>query len=152
MIRTMTDNIATYSAGGLVVKDGQVLVIHWDPPRSSYNFPKGTMEVGESPEITCVREVFEETGYHVKILAHIGQNEFDYVREDGENGHKIVDYYLLELADDAEPTPAREAYETFENVWLDYADALQLLTRDIDKDILQKALKLYSTKELKALY
>lgn len=140
MIRTMIDVIYKHSAGGLIFKDGNVLLIHWDSPRASYDFPKGGIEVGETPDVTCLREVFEETGYHVNILASLGHTQYDYIRTDGKNGNKRVEYYLLELADDAAPTPAREAHETFENVWLDPQDALRLLTRDVDKVILQKAL------------
>lgn len=136
----MADIVYKHSAGGLVFKDKKVLLIHWEPPRSSYDFPKGTIEAGETPDVTCVREVFEETGYHVNIIAPLGQTQYEYVWTDDNIHKKTVDYYLLELADDTRYTPARELYETFENIWLDPQEALQLLTRDVDKAILQKAL------------
>jgi len=35
-------------------------------------FPKGTVEPGESIEVTAVRECFEETGLHIVPVAHLG--------------------------------------------------------------------------------
>jgi len=136
----MTEIVYKHSAGGLILNDGKVLVIHWAEPRSSYDFPKGTIEEGESIETTCVREVLEETGYHTKIKEFIGTTHYEYDWTDGTHHKKSVEYFLLELTNADEPTPAREEHETFENVWLTYDEALEKLTRDIDKDILQKAI------------
>jgi ADP-ribose pyrophosphatase YjhB (NUDIX family) len=34
--------------------------------------PSGGMEAGESPSETCIREVFEETGLHVRVTRLVG--------------------------------------------------------------------------------
>ena len=136
----MTNVVYKHSAGGLIFKDGQVLLINWEPPRSSYDFPKGTIEPGESPEEACVREVFEETGYRTKVGEYIGQTRYEYDWSDGVHHDKRVDYYLLELTDGIATQPKREPYETFENTWRSVDEALVLLTKDMDKAILQKAL------------
>jgi len=134
------DVVRKHSAGGLIFKDGAVLLINWDPPRSTFDFPKGTLELGESAELACVREVFEETGYRTKVMTYIGQTHYEYDWTDGRRHSKIVDYFLLELVHDVPSTPEREPYETFVNAWRPIDEALGLLTRDADKDILAKAI------------
>lgn len=60
--------------GGVVINaSGQVLLrepaFHYKG--DFWTFPKGKPESWESPEQTAVREVLEETGYRVEILAKI---------------------------------------------------------------------------------
>ncbi len=131
-----------YSSGGVLIKDGKVLLIHWDPPRSTYDFPKGGINWLESPENACIREVFEETGYKTKIIAYVGQNEYDYPWKDGSHHYKKVDYFLLELVDEKQYPTKREKFETFENAWIDTKVAMELITKDINKEILKKAMAL----------
>ena len=138
----MKEVVYHHSSGGLIIHNGKVLVIHWAQPRDSYDFPKGGIEADESSEEACVREVFEETGYQTKILALVGHTHYEYDWIDGTYIKKDVDYYLLEPLDTEVSTPHREAHETFENIWLSFDDAMELLTRDIDKDILQRALNI----------
>lgn len=130
------------SSGGVIFHDGKVLMIHWEPPRDSYDFPKGTIEAGESSEEACMREVFEETGYKTEIISFIGSNEFDFQTPEGEWKHKISDYYLLKLTDTTLYESQREEHETFENVWVEIKDAYEIITRDINKEIFNKALEL----------
>lgn len=117
-------------------------MIHWEPPRDSYDFPKGTIEAGESSEEACIREVFEETGYKTEIISFIGSNEFDFQTPEGEWKHKISDYYLLKLTDTTLYESQREEHETFENVWVEIKDAYEIITRDINKEIFNKALEI----------
>jgi len=140
----MRDIVYKHSAGGLIFKDGQVLLINWEPPRSTFDFPKGTIEPGESAEAACLREVFEETGYRTTIHAYIGQTHYEYDWEDGTHHDKIVDYYILQPTHDPAVQPEREPHETFENSWQPIDRALELLTKEIDKQILRKAIILHS--------
>ncbi len=134
-----------HSAGGLIIQNNEVLLIHWDAPRSSYDFPKGTIERGESPEQACVREVLEETGFSTEIINYIGQTHYEYDWVNGKHYDKIVDYFLLTLTSKEPVLPRRELFETFDNVWLPIDEALEKLTRDIDKDILRNALEMLDT-------
>jgi 8-oxo-dGTP pyrophosphatase MutT (NUDIX family) len=136
----VTKIVKKHSAGGLLFEKNKVLLIHWDPPRSSYDFPKGSIELNETPEQACLREVLEETGYSTKIVGFIGQTHYEYDWIDGTHHDKIVDYFLLDITNVSNSVPKRELHETFRNVWLDVDKALELLTRDIDKEILSKAL------------
>ena len=131
-----------HSSGGVLIKDGKVLLIHWEEPRSSYDFPKGGINWLESSEKACVREIFEETGYKTRIVTYIDSNEYTYHWTDGYEHQKKVDYYLVELVDEKIYPHQRERYETFENAWIDVDEAFGLITRDINKEILTKALAL----------
>lgn len=131
-----------HSAGGVLIKDGQVLLIHWDEPRNSYDFPKGGIKWFESPEKACIREVFEETGYKVKVVQFIDSTEYEYDWPNNIHFDKKVEYYLLELIDETAYPPQREKYETFENAWVPIDKAEAVITRDINKDIFKKAVAL----------
>ena len=129
-----------HSAGGILFRDNEVLVIHWAEPRNSYDFPKGTIEENESAKIACVREVLEETGYAVTTKGLIGRTRYEYDWFDGTHIKKIVDYFLLQDTGIVPVEPHREQHETFENVWLTIDEARKLLTRSHDIEILEKAI------------
>ena len=132
--------IYKHSAGGVVIDNNRVLLIHWDPPRSSYDFPKGAINKGETAEQACLREVKEETGYDAVVVRFVGQTYYEYDWNDGSRHKKTVDYFLLRLySPHQNPYPTRERHETFVNAWVPVQRAQKLLTRDIDKDILQQA-------------
>jgi len=137
----MSTYLHTSSAGGVVLKDGKVLVIK-SPSRLSTEFPKGTIEPGESLELTALREVEEETGYRVNILDDLGGSTFDFTsQEDGINYRKTVFYFLMELADDNAPLQNLQNGEDFESCWLTIDEAEKHLTYDDARLILSKALK-----------
>ena len=61
------------AAYGLIVRDGQVLLAHWnDRGRSGWTLPGGGVESGEDPVDGAVREVWEETGYHARMDELLG--------------------------------------------------------------------------------
>lgn len=62
------DTVQKRSAGGIVHNNGKFLVLD-ALDHGQIILPKGTMERGETPEETAVREILEETGYHTKIKA-----------------------------------------------------------------------------------
>jgi 8-oxo-dGTP pyrophosphatase MutT (NUDIX family) len=57
--------------------------------------PKGTPQPGETIEQVAVREVQEETGLQVRLVAYIGSISFSFVR-DQVRYHKQVRHFLLE--------------------------------------------------------
>lgn len=144
----MTKDIQVRSAGGLLFRDDHVLLIHWDPPRDSYDFPKGTIDKGETVEDACVREVLEETGYATRIIDFIGRTHYEFDGHDGRHIKKAVDYYLLESTEQTNVEPRRETHETFHNTWVPVNDAANVITRDIDKEIFRKALALRQSIQL----
>jgi 8-oxo-dGTP diphosphatase len=66
----MDMRVAAYA----VITDGdRVLLAHWnDARRASWTLPGGGLEPGEHPADAAVREVFEETGFHVELDGVIG--------------------------------------------------------------------------------
>lgn len=136
----MSKVVFLHSAGGILFDGDKVLLIHWEAPRSSYDFPKGGIEPGESPEQASVREVREETGYSTRVVDYVGQTHYAYDWKDGNRHDKTVDYFLHEITGEPAALPRRERFETFENVWVTIDEAMRILTRDTDKELLQKAI------------
>jgi len=132
--------IKRHLAGGLIIHEGKVLAISWTT-HEYVCFPKGGIQNGETSEQAAVREVFEETGYRASIISPIKSwtHEFD---RDGNHYISTVDYYLMELVDDKPPTPHRETYEKFENVWLVIDEASAKLTFDDAREALEIAIDL----------
>ncbi|SFB27261.1 MULTISPECIES: NUDIX hydrolase [unclassified Bacillus (in: firmicutes)] len=56
-------------AQGVIYQNGKVLMVKQYVKRGAvvWNFPGGGIEKGETPEVACVRELKEETGYSVRI-------------------------------------------------------------------------------------
>lgn len=133
------NTIEKVSAGGVILRGKDVCVLYV-PDYDEMVFPKGTIENGESPETASIREVLEETGYHVKIVEKLDSITYEF-NEEGCHYKKTVHYYLMNLLNESEvPVPHLEGYEAFETRWLDARDALEMLTHDVNKKLLQKAL------------
>ena len=72
----------------------EVLLVH-RPRYDDWSFPKGKAHEGESDEDCALREVGEETGLEVRILAPLPSIEYAFV-QDGTRIHKTVHYFLME--------------------------------------------------------
>ena len=73
---------------GIVIKDSRMLISH-EVNADYYLIPGGGLEVGETPEECCTREVCEETGFIVKPVFHyLTMNE--YYEE-----YKFISHYFL---------------------------------------------------------
>lgn len=57
-------------ASAIIIKDNCVLMIR-TIDSNSWSIPSGGVEVGETLEEACIREVAEETGYEVKIVKEL---------------------------------------------------------------------------------
>jgi len=59
--------------------------------------PKGIIDKGESPEVTAVREVSEETGLQGRIIEKLGEiNYWYYIKEEEARCRKTVHLFLIE--------------------------------------------------------
>lgn len=82
------------AAGGLVVQDGKVLLVH-RPKYDDWSFPKGKCRDGESDEACALREVEEETGLRCELLAAVGETSY----RDGKGRPKLVRYWRMRPVD-----------------------------------------------------
>src|SRR4051812_28786950 len=82
------------AAGGLVVRDGAVAVVH-RPRYDDWSLPKGKLDPGESWEEAAVREVEEETGVRARIVAELEPSRY----RDRKGRPKIVRWYRMDVVE-----------------------------------------------------
>jgi 8-oxo-dGTP diphosphatase len=57
-----------YRAAAVIIKNEKILLLHRQKSgRKYYVFPGGRSDKGETPEITAIREIKEETGLDIEI-------------------------------------------------------------------------------------
>jgi 8-oxo-dGTP diphosphatase len=113
------------AAGGLILRDGRVLVVH-RPAHGDWSFPKGKLEEGETWETAALREVEEETGLRCRLGDELASAHYEVAE-----GPKEVRYYRLTC--DGEPQARNEVDEVR---WVTLAEARVLLTYPHDRDLL----------------
>jgi 8-oxo-dGTP pyrophosphatase MutT (NUDIX family) len=132
------------SAGGIVVRrTGQGLELILGKRRRerdgvTWSLPKGTPDGSETIEQTALREVSEETGLEVRILAPVGPIQYYFVQS-GQRIHKTVHYYLMA------PTGgdlAQHDHEFDEVRWFGAAEAEAIMSFPTERDIVVRALAL----------
>ena len=64
------------AAGGLVVRDGLVLLVHRDR-YDDWSLPKGKLEAGETWEDAALREVREEVGLDCELGEPVGSTFYE---------------------------------------------------------------------------
>ena len=104
------------AAGGIVVDDGRVLLVH-RPKYDDWSFPKGKLEPGETWSEAAVREVDEETGLDCELGDYAATTTYE-----GPDGPKEVRYFLMTPLGEARPQN-----EVDEVRWVSFADAPALL-------------------------
>ena len=119
------------AAGGLVFRDGHVLLVH-RPQYDDWTFPKGKADEDESDEECALREVHEETGLRCALDDEIGVTEY----VDAKGRPKRVRWWRMHaLADDGFVANA----EVDELRWLDADGARGLLTYERDLALLERS-------------
>ena len=120
------------AAGGVVVRDGRVLLVH-RPRYDDWTFPKGKLDPGESFEEAAVREVEEETGLRCTLGDELASTRYDVGGRP-----KLVRYWLM--------TPESEAAfeendETDDMRWLTPEEAGSFLSYARDRELLRIAVR-----------
>lgn len=83
---------------GIIIKDGQVLLMHrFKRGREYWVFPGGGVERGENAEQALIREIGEETSFKVKIDKLLFKLENQFKKEYGGNvrGDRVEHYFLI---------------------------------------------------------
>jgi 8-oxo-dGTP diphosphatase len=110
----------------------EVAIIH-RPRYDDWSLPKGKLASGEPEVDGAIREVLEETGYRIRLGRALGETR--YVKEQaGAARPKVVRWWAMEATGGAF-TPTREVDDLR---WLSLADAHELLTRDTDRELLER--------------
>jgi 8-oxo-dGTP pyrophosphatase MutT (NUDIX family) len=134
-----------FSAGGVLVKviRGRPMLAAIRPrgkPEGLWALPKGTIDPGERPEETAVREVREETGVEGTLVEKLGDVKYTYARRGGERVFKIVSFYLLRAGrgriGQIEETMRVEVEEAR---WLPLDEAPRLLAYGGEREMAAKA-------------
>lgn len=84
--------ITEITAGGIVFNGDRVLVLkNW---KGVWIFPKGHVELGESHEEAALREVFEESGLHARIVGPAGMSSFRFYSYIDKAVHQKIVYWF----------------------------------------------------------
>ncbi|WP_376796505.1 NUDIX hydrolase [Thermogemmatispora sp.] len=128
---------ALRNARGLPGSDGmsiEVALVGRSHP-GIWVLPKGTPHAGETIEQVALREVQEETGLQVRLIAYIGTISYRFVR-DHIRYHKQVRHFLLEaIGGDI----ALHDHEYDRVGWFSLGEACRLLTYQNEVNILYQA-------------
>jgi 8-oxo-dGTP pyrophosphatase MutT (NUDIX family) len=127
-----------HSAGGVVVRNAQVLLIvsksgHW-------RLPKGRLEPGETSVQAAIRETREETGVTGEPRDSLPGIEYVYVERGRRRIHKRVDFYLMDWVRgepvDFDRTEVRDA------AWFSFDDGLRKLWFENERVVVRRAREL----------
>jgi 8-oxo-dGTP pyrophosphatase MutT (NUDIX family) len=124
------------SYGGVVVHEGNVLVIAPAGRPEVTTLPKGRGQPGESDEQTAAREVREETGVNARIVERLGTVEYWY-RRSGLRVFKTVGYYLCDYVSG---DTADHDHEVDEARWMPLERAQTELSYPGERRIIARAL------------
>jgi 8-oxo-dGTP diphosphatase len=125
----LPDTSVVRAAGGVIVRDGRVLLIH-RPAYDDWTLPKGKLDEGESWEEGALREVAEETGLTCELGAEAGRTRY----VDTRGRSKEVRYFHMTGGGEPEPRDG----EVDEVRWAPLDEAAALLTYRRDADLLRR--------------
>lgn len=115
-------------------------------PVGVWALPKGLIDAGERPADTAIREGFEETGVHGRLVQKLGDIRYVYTWQ-GERVLKIVSFFLARAADGRiGALPPGMEREIAEARWLPLVDAGRLLAYRGEREMAGKALEMLADK------
>ena len=115
------------AAGGLVVRDGLVCLVH-RPKYDDWSLPKGKLDPGEGFEQAALREVEEETGLRCRLCDELPDVRYT----DARGRPKLVRYWAMDVIGDSGFSPNDEVDELR---WATLAEAARLLSYEHDREL-----------------
>lgn len=135
-----TDQEIEFSAGGVVVRGDEVVVIvpvkRMADGGKATALPKGHPDHGESALEAAVREVREEAGVTGRLIESLGTIEYVYERK-GRTRQKRVEFFLFEYESG---DPADHDHEIERAWWMPLSEAATSLSHDGEREIIRRAL------------
>ncbi len=134
------------SAGAIIFKKNkkiEYLLLHYPSTtrgakKDFWDFPKGIIEKDERPEKAATREIKEETGIEdVEFIKGFKEWIKYFYKLKGKTIFKIVTFYLAE----AKTKKVKISWEHLGYKWLPYKKAIEQLTFENVKEVLEKANK-----------
>ena len=116
------------AAGGVVVRDGRVAVVH-RPRYDDWSLPKGKLDPGESFQEAALREIEEETGLRCRL-----EEELEPAHYLSRGLPKIVRWWRMTVVEDLGIDPDEEVDELR---WLTPGEAVALLSYGHDKQLVR---------------
>ncbi len=110
---------------------------------NTWGFPKGHVESGETEEQAALRELEEETGLKGNLLKEFTESNTHTFELNKEQIEKKVIFFLLETKEDKVKLSEKEHVNY---TWVDFEQALKLLSYEDLKNILRKANEFLTTK------
>lgn len=140
--RSKLSTVQQVSAGGVAFRPGAAtaeIVIVSVGTKLRWQLPKGIVDLGETPEITALREVREEAGIQTQLIQPIDVIEYWYIGDlEGQRVrfHKFVHFFLLAYESGDVQDHDHEVHEAR---WVSVEQALELLAFKGEKQIVQQA-------------
>ena len=110
----------------------EVAIIH-RPRYGDWTLPKGKLATGESEVDGAIREVLEETGHRIRLGRALGETRY-FKEQGGFLRPKVVRWWAME-ASGGGFTPTREVDDLR---WVTLAEAHEALTRETDRELLER--------------
>jgi 8-oxo-dGTP diphosphatase len=118
------------AAGGVVVRDGRVAVVH-RPKYDDWSLPKGKLDPGERFEEAALREVEEEIGLRCRLGEELPMVSY----HDAKGRPKVVRYWRMEPLE-GDFTPNDEVDEVR---WVPPDEAAAVLSYPRDREVVRVA-------------
>lgn len=119
------------------LEDGVPLFLLIRDSYANWGFPKGHVELGESPEAAALREVREETGLRELAACGLIDTIDWYFRFRGRLIHKSCHFFLMETTQ-ADTAPQRAEGITACQ-WVSYGDAHEAVSYANAREVLRRA-------------
>ena len=109
---------------------------------TTWALPKGWIDAGETPAETAIREVYEETGLHVRLDRKLADIKYTYTRGDGTRVFKVASFFLLRYRSGRiGAIPPGMEIEVAEARWLPLDEAPKLLAYGGERQVAKRALE-----------
>jgi leucyl-tRNA synthetase len=122
-------------SAALIFDSSKNMLVLYDKQLDKYNFPRGGMEKGETPEDAAIREGKEETGYkNLELLENLGCKEsYFYAADKKVNRRRFLYGFSLMLKDKKKGRVSEEDKGRYEILWMSLKEAKEKLSFGEDR-------------------